>query len=79
MIGTVLVCSIVVASGWMQFKQKMVTARSVAACHEWSNENYGKGMVAYWERFDLTIPNDLKNFEVKCGPDGIDCLHTEPR
>lgn len=75
MTSFIVVCSIVVtvANGPSATVQKMVTARSVAACHEWANQNSGK--VETWVRYQ--IPLYANRYETLCGPSGVDCIHTE--
>ncbi|WP_439392579.1 hypothetical protein ACRQ5Q_24465 [Bradyrhizobium sp. PMVTL-01] len=76
--GILLVCQIVASSGWLDFKQKLVIARSEAVCHEWSNNHGGYGQVAYWRAFDMSKDRDRIEFETKCGPGGTDCVSTLP-
>ncbi len=71
--GLLLVCLVVTPQWGLSMQQTMVIARSEARCHNWSNKNGGHGMVAYMWRYDLGRDDDRKEFEVKCGRDGIDC------
>jgi hypothetical protein len=75
--GIIIVCAIVTAGAWSKPNQHMVIARSEAACSEWSNHNGGTGLVASSWNFDLSNPDDLKRFELKCGPEGADCKKSD--
>lgn len=73
--GIMVVCTVVINSGVisLDLKTVMIKARSVAECHKYSNENGGTGLVAHAKSYDLSKPNEAKEFEVQCGPEGRDC------
>jgi hypothetical protein len=77
--GMAIVCTIVTSDGWMNFNTGLYKARSAAECHQYSSDHGGKGMVAFYSTYDLDVPRDKKEFEIKCGSAGSDCKNANNR
>jgi len=74
--GFVVVCTIVMAPAWSQYQTTLVMTRSQGACHKYSNDHNGRGMVAYSR--PLELPRDVRKFTELCGPKGADCINAIP-
>jgi len=46
-------------------------ARSTGACMQESHRK--GGLTGYQREYDLSNPKELREFTIKCGPNGVDC------